>query len=138
MFNSIQQFVMLPARIPRVPSRCVFLPGSTPMYTAVEPWPICCCQGSKAFVFDKKRQICQNSPLISWSSLNSRDYFVTVQPTRLTTASNIGYILAGAVPVGSAIRASLNKKVIVKMTKFFRHITMPFPLKTCLYGLNGD
>ena len=63
---------------------------------------------------------------------------VTVQPTRLTTASNIGYILAGAVPVGSAIRASLNKKVIVKMTKFFRHITMPFPLKTCLYGLNGD
>ena len=29
---------------------------------------------------------------------------VTVQPTRLTTASNIGYILAGAVPVGSAIR----------------------------------
>ena len=29
---------------------------------------------------------------------------VTVQPTRLTTASNIGYMLAGAVPVGSAIR----------------------------------
>ena len=30
--------------------------------------------------------------------------YVTVQPTRLTMASNIGYILAGAVPVGSAIR----------------------------------
>ena len=30
MFNSIQQFVMLPARSPRVPSRCVFLSGSTP------------------------------------------------------------------------------------------------------------
>lgn len=34
----------------------------------------------------------------------SSSFYVTVQPTRLTTASNIGYMLAGAVPVGSAIR----------------------------------
>ena len=51
--------------------------------------------------------------VVDWNKVDKEDYLlamerspikVTVQPTRLTTASNIGYMLAGAVPVGSAIR----------------------------------
>ena len=62
-------------------------------------------------LFPFMRPVCQARDIIYHKDRGMSIFFdkiclekVTVQPTRLTTASNIGYMLAGAVPVGSAIR----------------------------------